>query len=124
MCWIEDEIGVAPGLGAYATCKETGTPYVEIVWDPRGYLWESKYEVPDLVAARFPTPEMAWMAFAYGLDQYRKGRSGRLHWRCRPELCSSERLVHTETSGKKELLDPGGYFIYARLVIDPEVRHA
>jgi len=119
---IERDIGVGPSLGESAVCPETGTPYVEIVWDASGALWLDDHTSPVYgKTAKFDSERMAWAAWASGFDQYRRGRAGKLYWRCKPEMHPIETGTHVDAFGESESVK-GGWFVYARLVIDPQAR--
>ena len=122
MDWIEREIGVAPGVGDRAICKKTGTPYVEIVWDAEGLLWLDCGDPNNSSArsvAKFDSEAMAWTTWAAGLNQYRQGRTGSLHWRIKPEAHFVEPSKHVDVFGDETIEEGDWWYVYGRLVIDP-----
>lgn len=87
---IEREAGVGID-GKTGLCKATRKPYQEMLWNPDGTFADlSGREFWGGVAVRLGTPEMAWASFATGFWQYREQRSGKIHWRHRPEMTEHE----------------------------------
>jgi hypothetical protein len=98
---VEDQLGVGPNLGVTAICEETGMPYVEIAIDHLG-----SPTFTSGCCAYFESESDACMAWAGAFDRYQRAHEGKLFWRCKPDV---------------RFVEGGGWRVYARLVIAPEV---
>lgn len=108
---VEKSCGVSPTVGNTDICEETGEPYVEVLWANGNFMVETEGVIENV--ERQKTPERAWARWVEAFLLYQEPRSGKIHWRVRPEIG----CVHADSwpDVPEHMI---GYCVYSRLFVE------